>query len=278
MEGAVSEMTAAPTALVTLLCRTAADVPGSVVGVEELAALAGKRLGTEPRAIGSPAAVPEGTGYEEDLAASRGCLLEAGGQVEDALGSGRAPLLLAGDAAIALTTLPSLARDRSDAKVLYLCAGSSYASPGVDPGAGLAAMALAGACGEWDPGLGATPIDAANVVLCGVGQLPDTERESLERSAVTVIGASLETLVFTQNALDGAPCFVHLDLSVLDAIVPDKLYDLLEAVAGDCDVIGAEITGFAAPDDPEERQSAAAAALEAAEPVLEALTRARAKI
>ena len=278
MEGALSELTAAPTALVTLLCRTAEDVPGSVAGVEELAALAGKRLGTEPRAIGSPAAMSESGGYDEDLAASRGCLLEAGGQVEDALAGGRAPLLLAGDGAIALTTLPALARDRSDAKVLYLSAGSSYVTPEADSRAGLATMALAGACGAWDPGLGATPIDPAQVVLCGVGQLADAERELLERSAVTVIGASLETLVFTQNALDGAPCFVHLDLSVLDAIPAAKLYDLLEAVAGDCDVVGAEITGFAAPDDSEERQAAASAALEAAEPVIEALTRARAEI
>ena len=72
------------------------------------------------------------------------------------------------------------------------------------------------------------------------------ERELLERSPATVIGASVvETLVAVKNALDGAPVFIHLDLDVLDpeefpAAVPapgglssDKLYDLMEAVAED---------------------------------------------
>ena len=54
-------------------------------------------------------------------------------------------------------------------------------------------------------------------MLAGVRDLDDGERELLERSDATVIGASVvETLVAVKNALDGAPVFIHLDLDVLD--------------------------------------------------------------
>ena len=91
-------------------------------------------------------------------------------------------------------------------------------------------------------------------MLCGVRDLEDPEREALERGRVTVIGAALETLVYVVNALDDAPVYVHLDLDVLDPeVMParypsggglsqEKLYDLLDAVAEACEVVGVEIT------------------------------------
>ncbi|HEY7629604.1 MAG TPA: arginase family protein, partial [Thermoleophilaceae bacterium] len=146
-------------------------------------------------------------------------------------------------------------------------------------------MCLAGACGVWDTGL-ADPIDPARVVLVGVRDLDPPERELLEKSPVTVIGASLETLVFTQNALDRAPIFVHLDLDVIDpedfaatqvpapgGLAADKVYDLLEAVAGECEVIGFEVTAFDAPEDELERQDAASVAVHVLDPLLDAVQR-----
>jgi arginase len=145
-------------------------------------------------------------------------------------------------------------------------------------------MALAAACGVWDAGLG-EPIDASRVVLAGVRDLDDRERELLEESPVTVVGASLETLVYTQNALDRAPVFVHVDLDVIDpeafparfpapgGLAPDKVYDLLEAVSGECEVIGFEVTAFEAPEDELERQDVAATALQVLEPLLDAVGR-----
>ena len=115
-------------------------------------------------------------------------------------------------------------------------------------------MALAGACGRWDPGLDAgPPFPTDRLVMCGVRDLDAQEREALERSPATVIGAALETLVYLQNALDGGPTYVHLDLDVLDpaampaehpadgGLSPEKLYDLLDAVADSCELVGLEI-------------------------------------
>ena len=46
---------------------------------------------------------------------------------------------------------------------------------------------------------------------------------------------------------------------------------MLEAVAGDCELVGLEVTAFEAPDDDEERQAAAAVAAHVLEPLLEAI-------
>jgi arginase family enzyme len=266
--------------VVALLCRTADRSPGGVRGAQTLAPLIGKRLGVEPRTIGSPAE-PRSTRYEEDLRDSRGCLLEAGGQIDDALSGGRVPVLAAADCSISVTTLPVALRHRPDAKVLWLDAHGDYNTPDTTGSGYLGGMCLAGACGEWDPGLG-DAIDPERLVLAGVRDLDGGERELLERSAATVIGASVvETLVAVKNALDGAPVFIHLDLDVLDpeefpAAVPapgglssDKLYDLMEAVAEDSELVGIEVTAFEAPSDPDELADAAETAMRVLDPVLD---------
>ncbi len=270
--------------LIAHRCRTSDRTPGAARGVQELAPLVGKRLGREPREIGTPSD-PQVGDWREDLVNSRGCLLEAGGQVDDALSGGNAPVLLAGDCSIALTTLKAALKNRPDAKVLWLDAHGDYNTPETSSSGYLGGMALAGACGVWDAGL-TDPIDPAQVVLVGVRDLDPRERELLEESPATVIGASLETLVFTQNAVDRAPIFVHLDLDVIDpegfpatpvpapgGLAPDKVYDLLEAVAGECEVIGFEVTAFEAPEDELERQDAASVAIQVLDPLLEAVQR-----
>jgi arginase len=270
--------------LVALVCRTSDRTPGGVRGAQTLAPLIGKRLGVEPRTIGS-AAEPRATRFDEDLRDSRGCLLEAGGQVDDALAAGRVPVIAAADCSISVTTLPSALRHRPDAKVLWLDAHGDYNTPDTTGSGYLGGMCLAGACGEWDAGLGDT-IPAERVVLAGVRDLDSGERELLERSEATVIGASVvETLVAVQNALDGAPAFVHLDLDVLDpeefpAAVPapgglssDKLYDLMEAVAEDSELVGVEITAFEAPEDEDDRADMAETAMRVLDPLLDRLSR-----
>jgi arginase len=270
--------------LVALCCRTSDRTPGGVRGAQTLAPLIGKRLGIEPRTIGS-AAEPRATRFDEDLRDSRGCLLEAGGQVDDALAGGRVPVIAAADCSISVTTLPAALGHRPDAKVLWLDAHGDYNTPDTSGSGYLGGMCLAGACGEWDAGLGDT-IAAERVVLAGVRDLDAGERELLERSDATVIGASvIETLVAVKNALDGAAAFIHLDLDVLDpeefpAAVPapgglssDKLYDLMEAVAEDSELVGVEITAFEAPEDEDDRADMAETAMRVLDPLLDRLAR-----
>ena len=112
------------------------------------------------------------------------------------------------------------------------------------------------------PGLGGT-IDPERVVLAGVRDLDAGERELLERHRVDRDRRKLgRDARLRQNALDGAPVFIHLDLDVIDpesfpaprspepgGLAADKLYDLLEAVSDECEVVGFEVTAFEAPED-----------------------------
>jgi len=231
-----------------MLCRISDRAPHAT---RELA----EALAEEPRVIGSIEA-PRTAGWQDDLRDARGCLLEAGGQVDDALAAGGFPLLLAGDCGIALTTLAAVRRHRPDARVLWLDAHGDFNTPETTPSGFLGGMSLAGAVGIWDSGLGAEPFPAERVVLAGVRDLDARERELLERSDATVVGAGLDTLVAVQNALDRSPVYVHLDVDVFDpehmaveypvagGLRPDKLYDLLEAVADECEIVGIEVTAF----------------------------------
>jgi arginase family enzyme len=269
--------------LVALRCRTSERSPAPARGVDTLAALVGGRLGREPRMIGTPGE-PHTAPFDEDLEASRGCLLEAGGQVDDALSGANLPVLLAAECSIALTTLPIVLAHRPDACVLWLDAHGDFNTPETTGSRYLGGMALAGACGLWDPGLGGAPVPADRVVLAGVRDLDSAEREALEASDVTVIGASpVETLVAVKNALDGAPVYVHLDLDVLDpedfpaqfpapgGLGPEKLYDLLEAVTDSSELIGFEVTAFAASENELQRAGEAATAVHVLEPLLDAV-------
>jgi arginase family enzyme len=277
VEGAVS------VALVALRCRTSDRTPAAVRGVDALARLIGKRLGREPRRIGSPGE-PREASWEDDVRDSRGCLLEAGGQVDDALAAGNLPVLLAGECSIGLTTLPTVLRHRPDTVVLWLDAHGDYNTPDTTLTKSLSGMSLAGACGLWNAGLTPDSVPEDRVVLAGVRDLDVEERKALEQGDVTVIGASpIETLVAVKNALDGAPVYIHLDLDVLDPAVfparepapgglaPEKLFDLLEAVTTDCELVGVEVTTFEAPEDEEDRQEACAIVMRVLEPLLEAI-------
>jgi len=273
-----------PVSLVALRCRTSDRTPNAAAGVDALAPLVAKRLGREPRSIGEPGeARPDS--YDADLSASRGCLLEAGGQVDDALDGGGVPVILAPECSVALTTVPTALRHRPEAKVLWLDAHGDFNTPETTASGYLGGMSLAGACGQWDAGLGVEGVDPSRVVLAGVRELDDPERVALERSDATVIGAStVETLVAVSNALERSPVFIHLDLDVIDpehfpaqfpapgGLAPERLLDVLEAVAGECELVGLEITAFEAPDDPDERSAAAAVAIDVVEPLLHAIS------
>ena len=251
------ELTSTSTALVGLRGRVS-EPPRYSRAVEPVARALGDRLGVQPRFIGSPHEAQRSPDWAADLHEARGLLLEAGGQLEDALGAARAPILVGADCSVAMGTLPVLARLRPDARVLWLDAHGDYNTPETSPSSWLGGMGLAGACAEWETGLpGAFP--SQRLVLCGVRALDDGERETLARSQAVVIGPSLETLVYLQNALDGAPVFVHLDPDVLDpeffpaefpapgGLTPERLYDLLDAVADGCEVIGLEVCSVYGP-------------------------------
>jgi arginase len=241
--------------LVALPCRTSDRAPEGAQGALALAAELGRRRGVEPRVVGEPGQPRVGS-FADDLRDSRGCLLEAGGQADDALAAGAYPVLFASDCSICITTLPAVLRHVPDATVLWLDAHGDFNTPDTTPSGFLGGMCLAAACGEWDAGFDGPRVDAARVVMCGVRDLDGGERVLLETRGVGRVERPSELA----EALAGRRVFVHLDLDVLDpSILPAQfpapgglsdggLRTLLGEVAASADLVGCEITAFAAPD------------------------------
>jgi arginase len=243
--------------LVAMLCRTSDRGPEGAAGAEALARALGEQLGTPPRIVGSPGEPREGT-WEQDLRDSRGCILEAGGQIDDALADGEFPILLSSDCTICLTTIPAVLRHRPRAAVLWLDAHGDFNTPDTTPSGFLGGMCLAGACGLWDAGFeSAGPmLDPTQVVMCGVRDLDAQERVLIETRGVDLI----DRPSLLGGALEGREVFVHLDCDVLDpSIVPARfaadgglsdggLRTLLGEVAEAATLVGVEITAFGAPE------------------------------
>lgn len=261
--------------VVALLCRTSDRTPGGARGAEALADLLGERMGVPARKVGSPGE-PRSAGWEDDVRDSRGCILEAGGQVEDALSAGRFPVLCAADCSIALTTLPTVARLRPGVRILWLDAHGDFNTPRTTPSGYLGGMALAGACGRWDTGFDGE-VDPTDVVLACTRDLDPGERAELDLAGVVRAGRCAEIA----DAVDGAEVYVHLDVDVLDPRVldaqfpvpgglrEDALRRLLDEVsqAARC-IVGAEVTAFEAPADPAERDRLAGLIADVVAPVL----------
>jgi arginase family enzyme len=238
-------------AVIGMLCRSSERVEHAAAGTEALARELAQRSGGEARLIGSPSPMKV-VGWEEDLRGSRGCLLEAGGQIDDALAGGRYPVLVAPDCSVSTTTLPAVVRHHPGATVLWLDAHADFNTPDTTVSGYLGGMCLAAACGLWNAGFDLPEVDPTAVVMCGVRDVEGPEGVLLDtRGVVRVDRPGL-----LADALSGRRVFVHLDLDVLDpGILPSPfpaagglsdggLRTLLAEVADACDLVGCEISGF----------------------------------
>ncbi|WP_270041965.1 arginase family protein [Solirubrobacter ginsenosidimutans] len=243
-----------------LRCRTSDRTAGGARGAEALA------LALDPAAklVGKPGE-PRVSSWEDDLRDSHGCLLEAGGQVEDMLAAGQFPVLTSSDCSICMTTFQAVVRQVPDVRVLWLDAHGDFNTPKTTPSGFLGGMCLAAACGRWDAGFEPS-IEPARVLMCGVRDLDAGERVLVETAGVGH-AARLSQVV---PALAGEKVYVHLDMDVLDPsvlpaqfAVPNGLSEtglrtLLTDVARECDVVGVEVTAYEASEDDETRAVATA--------------------
>ncbi len=234
-----------PLALIGLLCRTSDRSADGARGAAELADALGSA-----RMIGSPGEPVDGH-WADDLTAAHGCLLEAGGQIEDALGGGRLPVLVAGDCSICVSTLPTVVRLVPDVRVLWIDAHGDFHTPDSTPSDFLGGMCLAGACGRWDTGFGGG-LAPQRVILAGARDLEPDEDAALDAAGVL----RADSCTDVADAVDGHEVFVHLDLDVLEdwpaqfpaagGWSPESLERMLDEVGQAAQrIVGLEITSCA---------------------------------
>lgn len=243
-----------PLRVVALLSRTSDRIAAGSEGAEVLADAVAERAGVAARRIGERQP-PREAHWRDDLRDSRGILLEAGGQVQDALAAGERPALFASDCSICLTTLPAL---DEDVVVLWLDAHADFNTPETTPSHFLGGMCLAAACGLWEAGLADRVVDPSRVVMCGVRDVDAGERPLLTTHGVGLV----ERPSAVAGVLAGRRVYVHLDLDVVDPgvlpgtafPVPDGLSDgglrtlLAEVAEAAGEIVGLEVTSFTAPE------------------------------
>ena len=233
------------------------------LGDEGILALA-RPLGIEPEVVGSLEPPVPPYDWRLDLDATRDDLLAAGDAVDLGVAGGHAPLLLAAQCTVAMTTLPAVARHHPDAVVLWLDAHGDLNTPDTSASGFLGGMPLAAAIGAWDSGLATGRLDPANVVLCGLRDLDPGEDELIAVTPLRTVEPDAAAA-----AVAGRPLFVHLDCDVLSGDVlpaafpapgglqPAELAAVLRAAGEACsDLVGLEVTAFSPP--PEQRESLAA--------------------
>ncbi len=270
--------------IIALHARLSENTPRDLRGVETLMRVAQEALHVEPRVIEGRHGPFGHTAWDEDLAASRESLAAAGAELAEALAwSPLPPLTVATDCALALATLPVIARLYPAARVLWLDAHCDYDTPETTTIGFLGCMSLAGACGAWASGF-APPFPAQRVVLCGARPRRDdfdsVAQQRVEASAVRLVGISDTTTDEILTALEDAPVYLHLDPDVLDPSVnpvpyarpgglsAEALQALLAVVAARHAIIGVELTAFHSPDDQKDRDALARFLVDAVAPLL----------
>ncbi|WP_331233173.1 arginase [Natronorarus salvus] len=149
-------------------------------------------------------------------------------EVADAHDAGQVPIVLGGDHSVAIGTLRGSARD-ADIGAIWFDAHGDFNTPETSPSGNLHGMPLAAALGvgsfsdlEW---ASSPRLREENVVLVGIRDLDDTEREAIRESEATVLtmsdidqrGISAVTEEALSIATDGvSEVHVSLDLDWLD--------------------------------------------------------------
>jgi arginase len=197
-----------------------------------------------------------------EIAAAFDLAKQVAALVRAALDAGAAPLVLSGNCGPA--ALGCVSGARAVKHVFWFDAHGDFNTPETTIGGFLDGMAVATLTGRcWRelsariPGFRALPEDA--VTLIGARDLDPLEAEALARSRVTRVSAESVTQGTTAVRPAGAaePCYVHLDLDVLDlslgrvnnyaaegGLSVGEVRETLRRIAGQGGIAAASVTSF----------------------------------
>jgi arginase family enzyme len=225
----------------------------AIPGAAAIGAALARRFDLVPTSIGKPAPALGGS-WKQELDAALPSLQELAAHYDELFTQGSAPLTAFSRCAVALATLPVVARHRPDAKVIWLDAHADLNTPEATPTGYLGGLVVAGAAGLWDSGLGGD-LDLSRVILVGVRDIDPPEQALFDAGRSRMIPPHADLASELRDAIAGHPVYFHLDCDVLNpGIVPTEyhceggltLADLRQVceVAAESEVIGVEIGEF----------------------------------
>lgn len=246
---------------------------GSVLLGDELS----RRLGLDPVRVGESEPVLD-SGWDAELAAALPALQDMADVYERVLGAGLVPVAVLTRCAVALATLPVVARHRPDACVVWFDAHGDCNTPQTSLTGYLGGLVLTGACGLWDSDLGGD-LETGNIVLGGVRDLDPAEQRLIDVGIVRAVPAGADVAERLSKAIAGRPVYFHLDCDVLEpGIVPTEyrvpgglgLADLHSVcgVVAEHDVVGVEIAEFQSAWAPGGNPASPVELLDAMQPLL----------
>ncbi|MBF4514104.1 arginase family protein [Plantibacter sp. VKM Ac-2885] len=184
-----------------------------------LAAALGERLGLEPTVIGEPSASSP-TDWAAELEEARPALQRMALHYDSYLAGRSTPVAAISRCAVALATLPVIARHRPDAVVVWFDAHADLNTPASTETGYLGGLALSGSLGLWTSGLGNGLADT-NTILVGARDIDPFELQFLEEGRVKLIRVGPDMAELLGRAVAGRPVYAHIDCDVLDpGIVP----------------------------------------------------------
>jgi len=212
-----------------------------------------RRTGKAPFVIGSPEPALN-VGWRVELDAALPLLRQVQARFDAVLEGGAVSISATSRCAVALATLPAVAKHYPSVCVIWFDAHADLNTPEATISGYLGGLALAGPAGLWSSGLGAG-LRLDQIVLVGARDLDPFEQDLIDRHRIPVVKPGSNLAKDLRNAIAGRPVYVHLDCDVLnpgivptDFVVPggmslDELHTCA-AVISEHDFVGIEIAEF----------------------------------
>jgi arginase len=265
------------------ICQSGAGDRNSraLIGARVLGEALAARIGVKPAMLGQVTA-PVGGTWQQELAAARPSLRVLAEAVESALGAQRTPVTTLSRCAVALATLPVVAKHRPDACVVWFDAHGDINTPETTKSGYLGGMVITGAADRWDTGLGGG-LDLADVLLVGARDLDPAESALIAAGAPRLVSMGPNLAERLGAAIADRPIYVHLDCDVMEPglvatefSVPGGLtwHDFRAAcsVIARNEVVGLEIAELEATPGRPADETSIAALVDALQPLLAAVT------
>jgi arginase len=178
-----------------------------------------RRLGLSAVTVGTPEP-PLNTGWREELTAAQPTLEEMSRRFDEIYAAGQVPMTALTRCAVALATVPVMARYHPDALVVWFDAHADLNTPETTTTGYLGGLALSGPIGLWESGLG-SGVGPNHVVLGGARDIDPPERRLIDDGVVQHIPVGPGMVDDLDSAIGDRPVYFHLDCDVLEpGIVP----------------------------------------------------------